>query len=184
MGDQTMRRTFSIPPRVWIVAALLGSFSLATNTASADHLSYRFTGPTVGCHGEVHMIRALELLERVFVACPAERPALLCAAHREINQAAVEATSRVARYYLRQADTLLHRFEYTGSILYLDHTADSVERALLAEQHAFCHARPVVPVPPTPPVVHVPGHGHGHGHGHSHGSLYIGGKNFGFRINF
>jgi hypothetical protein len=174
---------FSVPAKIWMAAALLGSLATAS-TAAADHQSYVFTGPRVGCHGEVHMLRALELLESVFVACPANRPALLCAAHREINQAAAEATSRVARYYLQQADTLLHRFEYTGAILYLDHTADSVERALLAEQRTFCHVHPVAPAPPMPPVVHVPGHGHGHGHGHSHGSLFIGGKKFGLRINF
>ncbi len=158
-----------------VTLALATLSPLAADSAQAGHRSYCWTGPRVGCPGEVHMIRALDYLERAFQARhhgPFDY--WMGRVDREIHLALRESCTFVTRRHLRHALAHLHRALRTHAPCDLDEVYEELVDALEHEQAQF---RPVhhhhggtlyVPAPVVP----------------HHGGIMIHGRRFGIHIGF
>ncbi|MCA9202325.1 MAG: hypothetical protein KDA59_04750 [Planctomycetales bacterium] len=130
---KSTRLTRSITAAVAVIA-LVGIVALA-NSAQAQHGSYCYTGQRCGCHGEAHMIDALDHINNAFHAdCETTRVRETLLAKGQVLVSSREVCDPTAHRLLDDAcDHLVH---YLGSrhIRELDSASDAILRAISVEQ--------------------------------------------------
>lgn len=137
---KSTRLTRSITTAVAAIA-LVGMVAHA-NSAQAQHGSYCYTGQRCGCHGEAHMIDALDHINNAFHAdCETTRVRETLLAKGQVLVSSREVCDPLAQRLLD--DACNHLVHYLGSrhVRELDSASDAILRAISVEQTR--HARPV-----------------------------------------
>ncbi len=149
---------------------------LAADTAQAGHRSYCWAGPRVGCPGEVHMIRALDYLERAYqTRHDAAFHYWLNRVDREVHRALDESCTWITQRHLRHALQHVHAARISHAPCDLDEAYEELIDALEHEQRVFRPVRHHHHVVPRYVPVPAP---------HRHGGIHIHGRRFGIHIGF
>ncbi len=153
-------------PVLLLSLAVFASTLTAASVRAGDQ-GYRWSGPRVGCPGEVQMIRAIENLDRVLAArSHQEFDYWMEQVDREIH-AALQSTGRLTtRRHLQQALQGIHRAKQTHDRRDLDLVYRELIEALRHEQQNFRCGSVRYPVPrpyyKPAPRYHRPHHGGSH----------------------
>lgn len=136
--------------------ALIFAALVAVRPAAAEH-RYTYSGKCYNYHGEVHMIHALENMDRAFLATARHQKILATIdARRELMTAFRESCQHETKKTLLGAVRSLNRFIGTCDVAQLDIASERIARAMYYEQ--LVH-QPVVQRPPiVVPSVHNPDH--------------------------